>query len=69
MRLEERARGIVREFLKKTGPGIRGLPEAQERESRQGASGRRAEAEHDADGVDCEGGVKAGVRQTLWRSL
>jgi hypothetical protein len=42
--------------FKKTGRGIRGLPQAQERVSRQGASGRRAEAEHDADGVDCEGG-------------
>jgi hypothetical protein len=64
--MEEKARGIVREFFKKAGPGIGGIPRAQERACRQGASGRRTEAENDDDdGVDREGVERGGSADSL----
>ena len=69
MRLEESARGIVREFLKKRGLGLKDF-----RKLRKGDPGKALLAGELRRSTMlmawiARGGVKAGVRQTLWRSL
>ena len=52
--------------FEKAGRGIGGISQAQERACRQGASGRRTEAEHDDDdGVDREGVERGGSADSL----